>query len=94
MKPPARARRPTAWPPSSRQRGVPPPRHDARTPGRTVHGADIVSNLVVGALCYGLSLMLYISGAQQLGSVQAELIFATAPFWGVMLGWSLLFEPV
>lgn len=40
--------------------------------------------LLVGALAYGLSLTLYITAAQQLGATRSQMIFATAPFFGVM----------
>lgn len=40
--------------------------------------------LMVGALAYGLSLTLYITSAQQLGATRSQMIFATAPFFGVM----------
>ena len=57
-------------------------------------GVAVAAALVLGALCYGLSLVLYIGGAQQLGSARAQLLFSTAPFWGVMLTWTLFSEPV
>lgn len=50
--------------------------------------------LLVGALCYGLSLVLYIGGAQQLGAARSQLLFSTAPFWGVFLAWITLAEPI
>ncbi len=40
--------------------------------------------LLVGALAYGLSLTLYITAAQQLGATRSQMIFATAPFFGVL----------
>jgi len=54
----------------------------------------IAAALLLGALCYGVSLALYIGGAQQIGSARAQLIFSTAPFWGVTLAWTLFSEPV
>ncbi len=57
-------------------------------------GYVVAAALLLGALCYGLSLVLYIGGAQQLGSARAQLVFSTAPFWGVMLAWTLFSEPV
>ncbi len=53
-----------------------------------------VEVLVVGALCYGASLVLYITAAQQLGAARSQLVFATAPFLGVLLAWTFLSEPV
>ena len=50
--------------------------------------------LVLGLFSYGLSLVLYIGGAQQLGATRSQMIFATAPFWGVLFAWTLLLEPL
>jgi drug/metabolite transporter (DMT)-like permease len=50
--------------------------------------------LVVGALCYGLSLVLLVAAAQQLGAARSQLAFATASLWGVALAWLWLGEPV
>jgi drug/metabolite transporter (DMT)-like permease len=50
--------------------------------------------LVVGMFAYGLSVVLYIRGAQQLGATRSQMVFATAPFLGVLLAWGLLGEPV
>jgi drug/metabolite transporter (DMT)-like permease len=50
--------------------------------------------LGVGALGYGLSLVLYVAGAQQLGATHSQTLFATAPFWGLVLAWAVLGEPV
>lgn len=48
--------------------------------------------LFVGALAYGLSLTLYITSAQQLGATRSQMIFATAPFFGVMFSAIFLHE--
>lgn len=50
--------------------------------------------LGVGALAYGVSIMLYISGAHHLGATRSQMLFATAPFFGVALAWSAFAEPV
>jgi drug/metabolite transporter (DMT)-like permease len=47
--------------------------------------ATIGAALVVGALAYGASIALYISAAQSLGATRAQIVFATAPFFGVLL---------
>ena len=52
----------------------------------------VVAGLGVGTLAYGASIVLYVAGAQQLGATRAQMIFATAPFWGVLLAW--LTEPI
>ena len=41
--------------------------------------------LGVGALAYGASIVLYITAAQGLGATRAQVVFASAPFFGVAL---------
>ena len=59
---------------------------------------NTISSLGLGALAYGLSIMLYITSAQQLGAIRSQLIFSSAPFFGlllsVLLGGSLSFYQV
>jgi len=50
--------------------------------------------LGLGAVCYGLSLVLLVAAAQRLGAARSQVAFATASFWGVALAWGLLGEPV
>jgi drug/metabolite transporter (DMT)-like permease len=50
------------------------------------------AGLVVGAFSYGASLLLYIAGAQHLGATRSQLIFSTAPAWGLVLAWLALGE--
>ncbi len=50
--------------------------------------------IVVGAVGYGLSIVLYIAGAQQLGASRSQMLFASAPFLGCLLAWSVLGEAV
>jgi drug/metabolite transporter (DMT)-like permease len=53
----------------------------------------LTAALLVGALSYGLSLVLHIAGAQHLGAARAQTVFGTAPFWGAALSWVMLGEP-
>lgn len=62
--------------------------------GRAPGLATVAAALAVGAFAYGFSIMLYISGAQQLGASRSQLIFSTSPFLGVVLAWTLLREPI
>ncbi|PKM96679.1 MAG: EamA family transporter [Elusimicrobia bacterium HGW-Elusimicrobia-3] len=48
--------------------------------------------LLVGFLCYGLSITFYISAAQKLGAVRSQLIFSLAPIFGVLLSVLALHE--
>jgi drug/metabolite transporter (DMT)-like permease len=45
----------------------------------------IMAALVVGALSYGASIVLYIRSAQSMGATRAQVLFASAPFFGVLL---------
>lgn len=57
-------------------------------------GITIALALIVGALSYGASVVLYIVSAQQLGATRAQGLFASAPFIGAVLSFVLLREPV
>jgi drug/metabolite transporter (DMT)-like permease len=58
-------------------------------------GAKVVLlALGVGAFSYGLSIVLYIQGAQQLGATRAQILFSSSPFVGMLLAWGFLGEPV
>ena len=48
--------------------------------------------LLVGAFSYGVSLMLYVAAAQQLGATRSQLLFSTAPAFGLVLSWLALAE--
>ncbi|HBL15899.1 MAG TPA: EamA family transporter [Elusimicrobia bacterium] len=48
--------------------------------------------LAVGALAYGASIALYISAAQRIGATRGQLLFSSAPFFGVLFSWLLLAE--
>jgi drug/metabolite transporter (DMT)-like permease len=56
--------------------------------------AAVATALVVGALCYGASITLYVLAAQGLGATRAQLVFASAPFFGLALSAALLGEPL
>ena len=63
--------------------------------GQPLPGAGgVLAALVVGALAYGASIVLYIRGAQHLGATRSQMLFATAPFLGVALAWVALAEPI
>ncbi|HEX7077585.1 MAG TPA: EamA family transporter [Candidatus Eisenbacteria bacterium] len=52
----------------------------------------VLPALLVGALSYGVSIVLYISSAQQLGASRSQMVFASSPFLGVLLAWALFRE--
>lgn len=50
--------------------------------------------LLVGGLSYGASIALYITAAQQMGATRAQMLFASAPFFGVTFAALALAEPL
>jgi len=54
--------------------------------------ASTTMALAVGALAYGASIVLYITSAQSLGATRAQVVFSSAPFFGVVLSIVLLGE--
>lgn len=50
--------------------------------------------LAVGAVGYGLSIMLWITGARDVGAARGQVLFAAAPFVGAAVSWTVLGEPV
>lgn len=50
--------------------------------------------MVVGAFAYGFSITLYIKSAQLLGATRSQMIFSSAPFFGVALAVPLLGEKI
>lgn len=52
----------------------------------------IAGSLVVGAFAVGISVALYISAAQSLGATRGQMLFASAPFFGLLLSALLLGE--
>lgn len=54
----------------------------------------ILSALLLGAFAYGFSISLYISAAQNLGATRSQMIFASAPFFGVALSALVLGESI
>ena len=59
-----------------------------------VTAARVVAALAIGALGYGLSITLWVKGARDLGAARGQVIFATAPFVGAVISWTLLGESV
>lgn len=57
-------------------------------------GVAFATAFLVGTLCYGASLILYVASAQHLGATRSQLVFASAPFAGVVLSWVFLREPI
>ncbi|HHY88887.1 MAG TPA: EamA family transporter [Chloroflexi bacterium] len=51
----------------------------------TAPAGTVAAGLGLGVVSYGLSIVFYITAAQQLGATRSQLIFSSAPFWGVLL---------
>jgi drug/metabolite transporter (DMT)-like permease len=62
--------------------------------GGALSSGTAMCALTVGGLGYGASLLLYVGAAQQLGATRSQLIFATAPAFGLTLAWAWLGEPM
>jgi len=60
----------------------------------TAPATTIALALGVGALCYGLSIALYITAAHHEGAIRAQSIFSAAPFVGAGLSWAVFHEPI
>lgn len=58
--------------------------------GATTTVSDVVAALAIGAGGYGLSITLWVKGARDLGAARGQVIFATAPFIGAAIAWTLL----
>lgn len=63
-------------------------------PGEAPLLRDALLVMLVGALGYGASLVLYVSSARELGATRSQLVFSTAPAWGLVLAWAAFQEPV
>ncbi|MEA4957873.1 hypothetical protein SDC9_29484 [bioreactor metagenome] len=45
---------------------------------------SIFFGIVLGIVSYGLSIVIFISSAQNLGATRSQILFSTAPFWGIL----------
>jgi len=48
---------------------------------------NIFAALVVGGFSYGLSIVLYVTSAQSIGATRGQILFSTAPLWGIILSY-------
>jgi len=62
--------------------------------GHWPNPGTIALALLVGAFGYGASLMAYVASARELGATRSQLLFSTAPAWGLLACWTVLGEPV
>ena len=66
----------------------------AREAGASLTFGTVAAALMIGAAGYGLSITWWVKGARDLGAARAQVIFATAPFIGALVAWSILDDPV
>ena len=59
-----------------------------------LHAPAVLAGLTLGALSYGLSLVLFVTALAHLGSARTAAHFGTAPFFGAALAVVLLGEPL
>lgn len=62
--------------------------------GWGVSTSELAAALAIGAVGYGASITLWVKGARDLGAARGQVIFATAPFIGALISWTVLSEPV
>lgn len=53
---------------------------------------SIAPALVVGIFSYGFSIVLYVTSAQNIGATRSQILFSTAPLWGVVLSYIFYHE--
>lgn len=52
----------------------------------------LLGAVVLGVFSYGVSIVLYINSAQHLGATRSQVIFSSAPFFGLISSWLILSE--
>jgi drug/metabolite transporter (DMT)-like permease len=57
--------------------------------GSSPDSTDVLAALVIGAFGYGVSITLWVAGARELGAARGQLVFATAPFVGAVVAWTV-----
>lgn len=48
---------------------------------------NIMPAIILGIFSYGLSIVLYVTSAQNIGATRSQIFFSTAPLWGVILSY-------
>jgi drug/metabolite transporter (DMT)-like permease len=57
--------------------------------GGSVGVWPVLGALVVGGFGFGVSITLWVAGARDLGAARGQLVFATAPFVGAIVAWTV-----
>jgi len=53
---------------------------------------NVAIALIVGTFSYGLSIVLYVTSAQNIGATRSQILFSTAPLWGVVVSYIFIQE--
>jgi len=61
---------------------------------QSVSAGFIIYALMLGSVSYGISIVLYIISAQKLGAIRSQVLFSSAPFFGVFSRWFFLSEKI
>ncbi len=62
--------------------------------GGPVPALTVALAMIIGMFSYGLSIVLYVTSAQQMGATRGQILFSTGPFWGVLCAFIFLGEPM
>jgi drug/metabolite transporter (DMT)-like permease len=54
---------------------------------------NVIPAIIVGIFAYGFSIVLYVTSAQNIGATRSQILFSTAPLWGVGLSYLFVHEP-
>ena len=54
---------------------------------------NVIPAIIVGIFAYGFSIVLYVTSAQNIGATRSQILFSTAPIWGVVLSYLFVHEP-
>ena len=57
--------------------------------GQSMVLGNIVPAIIVGVFSYGFSIVLYVTAAQNIGATRGQILFSTAPLWGVILSYMI-----
>lgn len=62
--------------------------------GTTTTAGTVIAALIIGAAGYGISITQWVKGARELGAARGQVIFATAPFIGAAIAWTVFAAPI
>ncbi|MDR0900594.1 MAG: DMT family transporter [Methanobrevibacter sp.] len=59
----------------------------------SISAETIIYGLILGMISYGLSIVLFVITAQNIGATRSQILFSTAPFWGILFSIAIIKEP-